>query len=98
MYSHTTKFHSKFLIYDNTHSKRTHCALICLKNLILYFERFINEDFQRFINKDCHDLLKNIITSSIFELEKCYLHKNGVEFCQKLNGNQFRGVGRQFYL
>ena len=36
--------------------------------------------------------LKNALIRSIFGLEKCSLHENGVEFHQKLIGNVFRGL------
>ena len=32
------------------------------------------------------DFLQIALASSIFKLQKCYLHQNGVEFCQELNG------------
>ena len=33
--------------------------------------------------------VKNALTHSIFELEKCFLHENGIEFHQKLIGTMF---------
>ena len=36
--------------------------------------------------------IKNALIQSIFWLEKCSLHENGVEFHQKLIGNVFRGI------
>ena len=40
------------------------------------------------------DFLKNALIFSIFELHKCSLHKNGIEFNQKINGNVFVGLVR----
>ena len=41
------------------------------------------------------DFLKIARTLSVFELEKCSLHKNGVEFHQKDNGTIYRKAIRQ---
>ena len=50
--------------------------------------------FERFILKILRDFLKNDVTSSVFELEKCSLHKNGVEFENKNNGTMIVGLLR----
>ena len=39
--------------------------------------------------------IKNALIRSIFGLEKCSLHENGVEFHQKLTGNVFWGLTRK---
>ena len=39
--------------------------------------------------------LQIALTQSIFELGKCSLHKNCLEFCQNFIGNVFRGLFRQ---
>ena len=39
--------------------------------------------------------IKNALIRSIFGLEKCSLHENGVEFYQKFIGNVFWGITRQ---
>ena len=43
-------------------------------------------DFWEIFIKILRDFLWNSVTWSVFELEKCYLHKNGVEFHQGANG------------
>ena len=40
---------------------------------------------------------ENALTRPIFELGTCSLHTNIVEFDQDCNGNQLRGLCRQFY-
>ena len=39
---------------------------------------------------------ENVLTGPLFELGTYSLHKNGVEFDQDYNGNQLRGLFRQF--
>ena len=34
--------------------------------------------------------------SSVFELEKCYLHQNGVEFDEELNGMPYYDLWTRF--
>ena len=46
--------------------------------------------------KKIYQHIVNNANLSVLKLEKRYLHENGVEFCQKLNGNQFRGIKPQF--
>ena len=41
------------------------------------------------------DFLKNAVTLSIFELEKCSLHQNGVEFQKKMIGTIISRLVRQ---
>ena len=41
---------------------------------------------------------EKVLTQPIFELEKCILNENGVEFCQKLIGNVLCGLAMQNYV
>ena len=45
--------------------------------------------------KKIYQCIVNNVNLSVLKLEKRYLHQNGVEFNQKLIGNQFRGITRQ---
>ena len=42
-----------------------------------------------FLLEKFKDSFKNALISSIFELQKCYLYQNGIEFDQEMNGNVF---------
>ena len=59
---------------------------ISLKDLSLAFERFSIENLR--------DLSKNVLTLSVFELEKCSFFLNRSEFHQKLIGTIIRGLVR----
>ena len=50
---------------------------------IAYDQYKCSRIFERFVNHNLIDFLKNTVTLSIFELEKCSLHQNGVEFQKK---------------
>ena len=50
----------------------------------IFFDGFTLFCFRVFLS------IKNALIQSIFGLEKCSLHENGVEFHQKLIGNVFR--------
>ena len=41
-----------------------------------------------FFIQNCMGFLSDDVTMSVFELEKCSLHINGVEFDKEFNGNQ----------
>ena len=63
------------------------CILTSLRDLYA-IERFSNVIFIYFS--------KEVITSSILKLEKCYLHQNGVEFDQESISDVICGVLRHF--
>ena len=50
--------------------------------------------FDRFSIENFIDLSKNVLTLSVFELEKCFYFLNRSEFHQKLIGNIIRGLVR----
>ena len=45
--------------------------------------------------KKIYQRIVNNVNLSVLNLEKRYLHQNGVEFDHTLIGNQFRGISRQ---
>ena len=46
--------------------------------------------------KKIYEYIVNNANLSVLNLEKRYLHQNGVDFCQKFIGNQYRGIPLQF--
>ena len=58
--------------------------VISLKDLSLAFDRFSIENLR--------DLSRNVLTLSVFELEKCSFFLNRSEFHQKLIGTIIRGL------
>ena len=46
---------------------------------IAYDQYQCSRIFERFVKHNLIDFLKNAVTLSIFKLEKCSLHQNGVE-------------------
>ena len=48
--------------------------------------------FEGFLFKYLSDFLENALTLSVFEQEKCSLHKSGIEFENKDNGTMIVGL------